>query len=106
MQPTVRCTCLISTQDNTKAYIPLLRFFRITRDDELFDSGDDYDFFDNDDFQSEESSDDDSTILLWLAIPPFLGAMAMGLGAIFTFTAVFGWKHGGSTQLPHVSAEE
>ncbi|CAM9561933.1 unnamed protein product [Ectocarpus sp. 4 AP-2014] len=73
----------------------------ITRDDEIFDSDDDYyTIFQDDDTQSEESSD--STILLWLAVPPFLGAIAMGLGAIFTFTAVFAWKYGGGTAIPHV----
>ncbi|CAM9779356.1 unnamed protein product [Ectocarpus sp. 12 AP-2014] len=88
----------ISVQANA---ITHLCYFRITRDDEIFDSDDDYfTIFQDDDTQSEESSD--STILLWLAVPPFIGAIAMGLGAIFTFKAVFVWKYGGGTAIPHV----
>ncbi|CAN0373956.1 unnamed protein product [Ectocarpus fasciculatus] len=73
----------------------------ITRDDKLFESDDDYyTLFDDDDTQSEESSD--SNIFVWLAVAPFLGAIAMGLGAIFTFKAVFGWKDVGGTAVPHI----
>ncbi|CAM9991858.1 unnamed protein product [Ectocarpus fasciculatus] len=35
---------------------------------------------------------DDGATAFWYALPPFLGAMTTGLGAIFSFTAVFFWK--------------
>ncbi|CAN0361393.1 unnamed protein product [Ectocarpus sp. 6 AP-2014] len=74
----------------------------ITLDDEIFGSDDVYyTIFQDDDTQSKQSSD--SATLLWLAVPPFLGAITMGLGAIFTFSAVFTWKYGGGTAIPHVS---
>ncbi|CAM9117863.1 unnamed protein product [Ectocarpus sp. 12 AP-2014] len=72
----------------------------ITGDDEIFEDGDDDRWY-----AFEESSDDDSNAL-WYALPPFLGAITMGLGAIFSFTAVFFWEDGDVTVVPHVSAEE
>ncbi|CAB1096400.1 unnamed protein product [Ectocarpus sp. CCAP 1310/34] len=45
----------------------------------------------------------EGTTALWYALPPFFGAIAMGLGAIFSFTAVFLWEDGDGTAVPHES---
>ncbi|CAM9090875.1 unnamed protein product [Ectocarpus sp. 6 AP-2014] len=73
-----------------------LQLIWITEDDEVFQDSDD---------DRSYAVDDDSNAL-WYALPPFLGAITMGLGAIFSFTAVFFWEDGDGTAVPHVSAEE
>ncbi|CAM9974240.1 unnamed protein product, partial [Ectocarpus fasciculatus] len=44
---------------------------------------------------------DDDTTAFWYALPPFLGAITMGLGASFSFTAVLFWEDGDGTAVPH-----
>ncbi|CAM9700115.1 unnamed protein product [Ectocarpus sp. 12 AP-2014] len=59
---------------------------------DLVDDSDDYYNYYNDDDEWE----DWKNAILWFALPPFLGALSLGLGALFSFASLCFWKDAGS----------
>lgn len=54
------------------------------------------DAVDSDDYYNFDSDSEEyesyGNVLLWFALPPLLGAITLGLGAIFAFTSACFWK--------------
>ncbi|CAN0126047.1 unnamed protein product [Ectocarpus sp. 4 AP-2014] len=63
---------------------------------DLIDDSDDYYNYDDDYYNNDDDWEDWKNAILWFALPPFLGAITLGLGAVFSFTSLCFWKDAGS----------
>ncbi|CAN0101075.1 unnamed protein product [Ectocarpus fasciculatus] len=60
---------------------------------DLADSDDYYSYYSDDDYENWEEW---SNAILWFCLPPLLGAITLGLGAVFSFTSLCFWKDAAS----------
>lgn len=73
--------------------VPWLFFLRIAiynNLQDLIDDSDDYYYNNDDDWEDWKNA------ILWFALPPLLGAITLGLAAVFSFTSLCFWKDAGS----------